>query len=216
MSTVTVTPLVPGATATSTDVNATLNSFNTGTAAGALVQSNTRVEGIDRRTMSATQHVVGTNEYGNNTTVYVNDTGPIRSVGAYAEVTGLITPALTVTLPTRFLLHATVEVYGATATFASGVRLRVQMRLEESTDGVTWSALPYTYRSVRFKSLNVGVYVLLEPAIRRSVSWTTYVLPAGAARYYRVAFQTTQAGDVAGGTDPSFKGCSIFIESYGA
>lgn len=222
MSTVAITPLVPGEVAKSADVNSTINSFNAGTAAGMLVAQNVRVEGIDRRTMSADQHVVGTDEYGDNTTVYVDDTGPIQNATAlWVGVPGLQTASVTVTLPTRLLLHASLRIDGATATFLSTARLRVQLRLERSDDaGLTWTYLDGTYRSFRFKDLNTALgatilATLVTPGIQRSVSWSLYTLPTGNPAIYRVAFKTTDAGDVPGGTDPNIKGATIFIEPYG-
>lgn len=52
MSTVTITPLTPGSTAASADYNATVTSWNTATANGAVNDSNIREEGIDRRTIA--------------------------------------------------------------------------------------------------------------------------------------------------------------------
>lgn len=223
MSTISVTPLVAGEVAKSADVNSTLTSFNSGTSAGQLNAYNTRVEGIDRRTLSASTHLVGTLEYGNNTTVYVDDTGPIQNASVnWMEVPGLITSSVTVTLPTRLLLHASLRIDGDTATFLSTVRLRVQLRLERSDDGgATWTYLDGTYRSFRFKDLNTAtgaaiLSTLVTPAIQRSVSWSLYTIPTGAPAKYRVAFKTTDAGDVVGGTDPNIKGATIFIEPYGA
>lgn len=219
MSTISVTPLVAGEVAKSADVNSTLTSFNSGTSAGQLNAYNTRVEGIDRRTLSASTHLVGTLEYGNNTTVYVDDTGPIQNATAnWVVVPGLITSSVTVTLPTRLLLHASLRIDGAIATFVSTARLRVQLRLERSDDnGVTWTYLDGTYRSFRFKDLSAKTtYVTYCPAMERSVSWSLYTIPTGAPAKYRVAFKTTDAGDVAGGTDPNIRGATIFIEPYGA
>ena len=52
MSTVTITPLTPGSTAASADYNATVTSWNTATANGAVNDNNIREEGIDRRTIA--------------------------------------------------------------------------------------------------------------------------------------------------------------------
>lgn len=58
MSRATMVELVEGEVATSTDVNGTLNSWNTSTSAGSLNGANVREEGLDRGALA--QHVANT------------------------------------------------------------------------------------------------------------------------------------------------------------
>jgi len=217
MSTVTVTPLVEGSVATTTDVNATLTSFNTATAAGQLGATNVRVEGVDRRTMSATNHLVQTKDYGNNTTVATAFAGPTTpSPGVYATV--VQTADVTVSLPTRLLVHASCGLHSLPQNLGAP-RLLVELRLEYSDDGGgTWTYCNSTYRPFRTRDTS-GVYGGY-PGINGSMTWCWRdAAPLGTPRRYRIAYQSTNSTDVVGpppGIAFTIDNGVIFIEPFGA
>lgn len=136
MSRVVVTDLVPGDEATSTDVNATISSWNTALAAGALGTANFRLEGLDRRTLSAANHAIMgfVQQYTAGTTGMVNS----------AAYVALCTSAnLNPTAGGSIITRASVYYVGedAYATNATVVTLAIQ----RSTDaGATWTTLNET------------------------------------------------------------------------
>lgn len=223
MSTVTVTPLVEGVVAASADVNATLTSFNDATAAGQLGATNVRQEGIDRRTMSAAGHVVQTQDYGNNTTVATAFAGPTApSPGAYATV--VQTADVTVTLPTKLLIHASCGFHSDPQDTGDPVLL-LEFRLEYSDDsGGTWTAMDGTYRPYEMR--DVGAYCHVAgagpeyPGINNSMTWCwREALPTGAPRRYRIAYKSTNSTDIVGpppGAAFTIDNGVISIEPFGA
>jgi hypothetical protein len=206
MSTITVTDLPPGTEATSTAVNATLSSFNSGTAAGQLDGTNVRLEGIDRRTMSQTVNVVEKNVatafyFKANSSGNVNNTTGTPAVINLDGGASLMVTAATITAPStaRLLLHASVQVSKAAIAVTANLP-RVWCILQQSVDnGVTWTKLTGSKRMLQMRNTGVlcdptGATVI--PGIVQTFSWSQYVATTNVATYYRVAFETLN-GDFA-------------------
>ncbi len=209
MSTVTITNLPPGTAATSTAVNASLTSWNSGTAAGQIGAANIRMEGVDRRTMSAANHVVETTEVANNTIIVSTAaSGAVRSTApAITVVTcgiAMTTATMTINIDHIPYIHASISVLSASLA-AAMPRLLVEVFLQVSIDaGATWTELTGTRRYFQPRDTNVnltGGNPIL--GICGSVSWMTKVT-GGAARSFRIAFTTTNDGASVGGTDAIF------------
>ncbi len=209
MSTITITPLVIGETADSADVNATLSSFNAATAAAQLGSNNVRFEGIDRRTMDADTHVVGSAAYGNNTSVAITTTGPIANATAlYVVVPGLITASLTIPTTAKCLLHASVGLDNPDQ--AAGPMVLVDCILQRSDDvGVSWADLAGTRRRIQMRDTIPAALSVNQPGIKASISWTVRITPTGAAALYRVGYKTVN-GNI------TFTNGTIFPEPFGA
>lgn len=222
MSTVTVTPLVAGDTARSADVNATLTSWNTGTAAGQIGADNVRVEGVDRRTMSAAEHVVGSAAPGNNTIVTIPITGPARSTGVWAAVPLLTTVDSTYNGTTDVIVHAHVDIRSAAQ--AGGVvppeALAVSLRLEVSSNsGASWSPVNGSVQTFQMRetgNLCSTAASPKRPGLKAPATWSVYAGQPTGTRRYRVAYQTAFDGSTAGGVDPDFWAGTIFVEALGA
>lgn len=221
MSTITVTDLPPGTPATSAGVNQTLSSFNAGTAAGSFVAKNVRLEGIDRRTMSGTGHVVFTTEIGTNTPVSSTGTsGLVRSTGAWSVVnpgTALVTNSVTIVVTHRTILSASVAFtgqYGA----AAAPRLYLELVLQQSVDaGVTFTSIIGTHQGFQLRQVGAtlsgpGAEI---PSLSGCATWSTTITPTGTPTLYRVAFQTTNDAST-GGQDINFLDGTIFLEILGA
>ena len=136
MSRVTVTELPPGTAATSASINDTITSWNNALAAGALGTNNVRLEGLDRRTLSASNKAIAG--------FYEQTT---------AGATGLVTSAAFVALVTSSdftpttggdLIVRAVTFYSGEDEYATNNTV-VTLRIERSTDGGgTWAAAPNT------------------------------------------------------------------------
>lgn len=224
MSTVTVTDLPPGTAAGSADVNATLTSWNSATAAGQVGAANVALEGVDRRTMSADAHVVSTAESGSDTIVV--STGPsaaAASTGVYTVVTcgvAIQTNAMTIAVAHKVYIHASVLVRAA-AVAAGNPRLLVEVILQQSTDaGVSWTSLVGTRRRFRMRDFAVANQFTTVnheiPGIIGSATWKIGVTSGGTSTIFRMAFQTTNDGNSPGGVNPVFVNATIFPEIIGA
>ena len=136
MSRVAVTELPAGTPATTTDVNATISSWNAALAAGALESDNVRLEGIDRRSLSSAGHAV---------------------MGLFDQATaaslGLVTSAVDVALVTSSNLTpspgGSIIVRASTFYFGedqySVNPTTVTLSIQSSTDGGTvWSTITAT------------------------------------------------------------------------
>ncbi len=208
-STVTITPLVPGALATSAAVNLTLSSWNSATAAGQIGASNVRLEGIDRRTLSGPGHVVFTEETGTNTPVIVGATLATNSV-AYALVPGATCPAagdLSMSTHTRVLLHAALDI--SSPALAPAPLPMITVILQQSTDGGgTWTDLIGTRQ--RFSVRLIGVLCATAtsiPGVVATPGWCVTVAPLATVRY-RIAYKTVNGNfNLNSGT--------IFVETFG-
>ena len=198
MSVVTVTDLIPGENAASADFNATVQSFNTATAAGALGGTNFVMEGLDRRPFPNTGGLV---EQGTSAT-YAEDVGSGSvSSAAYAVIpldggaNPMVMPvAITAPASAMLILHASVRVScGAIPTTAN--LPRVWCRLEQSTDGgATYTALTGSERSLRMRDVGVGLCSAgganAIPGINQTLSWAQYVATSNVATLYRVTYRT--------------------------
>ena len=219
MSVAVVTDLPIGEVATSTAVNATATSFQNATAAGALGANNVRLEGVDRRTLSPTGHVVFTTETGTNTPVVVAPVSLVHNAtGIYAVVPGpLQTGSMTIATTTRVILHCSL--YMESLTFLAGTSLRVTLILQQSADaGVSWSDLTGTLQ--RFQMRNTGAYCNQAgttdiPGISTMATWSVTVVATGNPVLYRCAFQTLN-DSTTGGVDIRFDTGTIFVETLGA
>lgn len=208
MSRVEVTNLIPGELALSADVNATLASWNTNAAAGMIGAANVRMEGIDRRTMSADAHVVYTVASGTYTALTLA-AGPLTNItGIYAVVPSLITDSLSFSVNTQIIVHATL--YMESAVNAVGQQVSFKMQFSVNGGG-TWTDIPGTRQ--RFSLRNTQP--LADPAtpfpgIATSVSWSVYTAAAATqVVLYRIAYITANAVipfDVLSGT--------IFTETF--
>jgi hypothetical protein len=137
VSRVEVTDLIPGEAATSADVNATLDSWSTETAAGSINGDNVRMEGIDRRTLSAEEQVVFTEASGTFTRI-IGSSGAVTSVGVYVVVPGPLDTSTDFTFAedTELIVHATLYVESNPST---GLR-RIRLIMQESDDsGGSWT-----------------------------------------------------------------------------
>jgi hypothetical protein len=90
MSRVVITDLVPGASANSSDVNATITSWNNAAGAGDIGPNNVRQEGIDRRTLSFPEQAVqseGAGAFADTLFASSASSGAVTNPGPYAAVT---------------------------------------------------------------------------------------------------------------------------------
>ena len=218
MSTVTVTDLDPGVDAASADVNATMTSWNSATAAGQIAADNVRMEGIARLTFSNAGQVIATDE---NPALVASATasGLVRSA-AYAVVplnaaaTPLQTASITIGAVSRIVLvHASVYFICASQ-IAAAPRLLVDLILQYSTDGGgAWTSMTGSEQSFQTRQTgnlanNGGATQI--PALARCATWGYYFV-APATAIYRVAYKTTNDAG-AGGVDVNFQNGSIFVE----
>ena len=219
MSVVTVTDLPLGDVATSSAVNATLTSWNNATAAGSINQVNVNLEGIDRRSLSPSAHVVFTTEVGTNTPTVVTPNSTVHNAtGVYVVVPGpMETIQMTVASTTRILLHCSL--YMESAAIPAGNALRVDLILQVSDDGgATWTDLVGTRQ--QFQMRDTGSYCSVGgpndiPGIATSATWSTFVVQGANPVTYRAAFKTVN-DSTTGGTDITFKSGTIFVETLGA
>jgi hypothetical protein len=172
----------------SADVNATLASWNTNAAAGMIGAANVRMEGIDRRTMSAEAQVVYTDASGTYTRV-VGPTAPLTNVtGVYAVVPGpLETDDLTFSVNTQVIVHATLYLEGPT----NGTDQQVSLKVQVSADGGgVWTDIPGTRQRFRLRNTS-ALSSPSYPGIATSASWSVYTaVPSGATRMYRIGYIT--------------------------
>lgn len=221
MSTVTITDLDPGTQPTSTAVNATMTSWVNATAAGAIGGNNVRVEGVDRRTMSAAAHVVFTEEVGTNTIAdFGTSSAAMTNVtGSYDDIvcgSNVRTSTTTIDVDTQVILHASVFITGARKALTPSGYCRVA--LQQSTDGgATWTTITGTRQDFRMKdSAALGVSFVDPnagapddvPGIRATATWGVKVTPPGGAVSYRIGYQTANASF-------TFLNAQIFLETLG-
>jgi hypothetical protein len=192
MSRVEVTDLVPGELALSADVNATLASWNTNAAAGMIGAANVRMEGIDRRTMSADAHVVYTVASGTYTEAIL-PTGPLTNItGIYAVVPLLITDSLSFSVNTQIIVHATLYFESA----ASAVSQQVAFKMQFSVDGGgTWTDIPGTRQRFSLRDTQPLADPLTPfPGIATSASWSVYTAAAATqVVLFRIGYLTANA-----------------------
>lgn len=212
MSRIEVTDLVPGESATSADVNSSLTSWNTGTAAGSIDETNVRMEGIDRRTMSAAEHVVYTTASGVNTRVIGPSGGVNNNSGSYAEVPGpLTTSDLTFDVNAQIIVHATLYMEGATNTTGTIVSLIMQ---SSSNGGGAWSDMVGTRQRFSTGNTASGLNGFTDaavpyPGIATSASWSVYfTVAAGQTGMFRIAYQTSDLENI------NFLSGTIFTETF--
>lgn len=227
MSTLTITDLPAGTAATSANVNATMTSWNTATAAGQIGAANVRPEGIDRRTMSATAHVVATTEIG------TNDVNQISTVGAFTHSTGvyavvpigqaaapylgtLRTNTMTVAATSQVIVHAST--YFVTSPEPTGTpSVLVTLALQRSADGgATWATITGTERAYQMRESTISDRDAAGnrlPAIAQSCTWALADNQTGSLTY-RVVYKTAN-DSTAGGSDVNFQEGSIFVEVIG-
>lgn len=219
MSTVTVTDLQPGDSTTSTNVNATISSWNSATAAGQIAAPNVRIEGIDRRTLSAAGHVVCTNEapamVGSATNSGLVHSAVNAVVPLNGGVTPLQTPAITLASIVRIvLLHASVS-FTCAPQVTGKPRLLVSLYLEVSTNGgAAWTPIAGTHQEFMTRETgnlsDLAAVPNLVPGLARCATWGITVPPVNGA-LYRVAYSTLN-DTTAGGVDVIFQTGVIFTE----
>lgn len=208
MSTVAVTDLIPGEAATSADVNATMTSWNTATAAGAIDVENVRPEGIDRRSLSATNHVVDSELVGTNSPIErvtasgnVTNTTGTAAVITYGDGTLATAEDITLTSGRKLVVHASLYVRGGTLPTSLAATLpAVWVVLQKSTDGgAAWSTLSGTRRTFRLRDVRTGTGMGTYPAggagtniprVARSINIVYDATTLGVAQRFRVAFET--------------------------
>ena len=220
MSTVTVTDLIPGNAALSADVNATITSWNSATAAGQINALNMAMEGSDRRTFSASEHVIFTNEVGTNApNQSAVSSGAVHNTsGSYIVVTcggAMQTNDVTVDSGHRVIVHATVFVVCSRAATGTANYQGVQLVIQRSTDaGVSWSDVTGTTRRVKMRDVGAIAAQVLCPAyipgVRHSVTWTVHgVHTSNVPVRWRIAFQTDTADNF------TFENAGIWLETLG-
>ncbi len=204
MSTVEVTDLVPGTPATSTAVNDTLTSWNTGTAAGQVDGTNVRVEGVDRWVMNPAGNVV---EMDTEAAEYAVDSAsnPTAATTALSVVSlaggtsDMVTPAaLNLALNSDVVVHASVHVYGD-ATLYVATLPEVVLYLQYSTNaGATWTSFPGSRRRYKMRETLDGLECLCSlnrsttiPGIDQTVTWAHYFVSLADDYLFRVAFENT-------------------------
>jgi hypothetical protein len=213
MSRVEVTPLLPGEVATSADVNATLQSWSDNTGPGDISGPNVRLEGIDRRTMSAAEHVVYTTASGTATTVITSSGAVSNITGVYAVVPSLLTANLTFATNQQIIVHASTYFEVDTDAAQQTVRLIMQ---SSTNGGGAWSDMVGTeqYFRVRdaYSAAPVGFTDVATPfpGIATSASWGVYFTAVAASTcMFRIAFQTTLAAPTV-----TFENGTIFTETF--
>ena len=205
MSTVTVTDLVPGTPATSTAVNASLNSWNTGTAAGQIAGTNVRVEGVDRWVMNPAGNVVEMDteaaEYEEASPSAATAAATALSVVSLAGgASPMVTPAaLNLPLNADVIIHASVRVYGD-ATLYVATLPEVVLYLQYSVDaGATWLSFLGSRRRYQMRETLDGLLCLCSlnrsttiPGIDQTATWSHwFVVPLADDYLFRVAFENT-------------------------
>lgn len=219
MSTITVTPLVAGDTARSADVNATLTSWNAGSAAGQIGAENVRVEGIDRRTMSAAEHVVGSASVGSNTITTIGATLAQRSTGVWAGVPLLGCGTVVFGAERYGILHAHID-FRSASLGAGNPRLQVLFRIEYSENYGPFTTVVGSVQRFRMRDTGVLCSRTAPPSIPGLLGSATWSVRVGGSilntYQFRVAFQTNFDGASAGGVDPDFLAGTIFLENLGA
>lgn len=187
MSRVAITDLVPGTEATTTDVNATLTSWNTAVGAAALGANNFRQEGIDRKSLDDNVVFERKTQFAESGT----PTSTNVATAAYAKLRvnaqDVQTVALTSTGTDSVVkVRATVffqsdkDVPTVAADFFVGFRLRM------STDnGVTWSILVDTEQFIGMKYVNASydVKILGQATMLYQITTT-----AGTSYRFRVEY----------------------------
>lgn len=221
MSTITVTPLPAGAKALSADVNATLTSWNSGTATGQIGATNVRMEGVDRRTMSAAQHVVNTQAAADNTIVTIPITGPARSTAAWSGVPLLVTVDSAYDGSADVIVHAHVDIRSASqVTGMAQPPLMVGVRIEQSIDaGASWTTVvgtPQWFQMRETGALCSAAANPKVPGIKAAATWSVYVGKRTNTWRFRVAYYTEYDGSYPNGVDPDFWAGTIFVETLGA
>ena len=200
MSTVEVTDLVPGTPATSTAVNQSLASWNTGTAAGQIGGTNIRVEGVDRWVMNPAGNVVEMDteaaEYEESVaSAATAATTALSVVSLDGGASDMVTPAvLNLPLGVDVIIHASVRVYSVA--IAAAPLPEVVLYLQYSVDaGATWLSFPGSRRRYQMRdtgalcSLNVSTDI---PGIDQTVTWAHwFVVPLADDYLFRVAFENT-------------------------
>lgn len=205
MSRVVITDLVPGTEATSTDVNATISSWNTAGAAGAIGANNVRDEGIDRRSLSYAAQAIQAPPAAYNNCITKDDgsSGLVTSV-AYAVInvgTDLRIGPMTYSAGT----HDEHVVVRGSVWFTAQMDTLLECILQSSQDAVTWIDISETYQA--FKAPN---YIAANYWNCVGVYTTVYAtLPSQIANrlYWRLAFRTTTNA-------VTFKNGTIFVEEY--
>ncbi len=199
MSTVEVTDLVPGTPATSTAVNQTLSSWNTGTAAGQVDGTNVRVEGVDRWVMNPAGNVVEMDteaaEYEEASPSLATAASTALSVVSLAGGTSdMVTPAaLNLALNSDVVVHASVRVYSEA--IAPAALPEVVLHLQYSTDaGGTWTSFVGSRRRYQMRetddlcSINLSTTI---PGIDQTATWAHWFVSLADDYLFRVAFENT-------------------------
>lgn len=212
MSRVTITDLVPGTEATSANVNATLTSWNTAAAAGAIGENNFREEGIDRRSLSAAAQAIQypPAAFGNCFAEGDTSSGPL-SAAAYDVInvgTDLkIGPMTDVSTTANEKVMVRVSVW-----FAADCDLLLECIIQSSADAVTWTDYDESYQAFMIDQSSVDP----PPTARCVGCYTSFVQthPSGQRVYWRAAYQVTPGGGGSPGTSVEFQYGTIYIEEY--
>lgn len=202
MSTVTVTPLLTGASATSADVNATATSWNSATAAGQIGSSNVRMEGIDRRSMNAAGNVVVADTEAAEYTQTTNSLAVTSAAFVVIPLSGGLSNMQTPAAIGPYGVSARWIIYASTYFFTQPIALTVLLpyvavRLELSDDGGgTWTAIAGSTREFQMRATNALCNPALAtppdvPGISGQIVWAQSFVPTNAAQLFRATYMTT-------------------------
>lgn len=205
MSRVVITDLVPGEAATSTDVNATITSWNNAAGAGDLGAANVRQEGIDRRTLSYSAQAIQSAAAGAFADVLYQSngsSGAVTNAGPYAVISlgGVAMMVGDDTAPTVSTIQKVVR---ASVTFNAANSCLVDCTLQLSAT----NAGPWTSAS---SSRQKFLIVAGVTAAASCVGTYTVTLEESATitnQWWRVAYMATP-GNV------TFQYGTLYIETY--
>ena len=174
MSRVTLTDLVPGETASSTDYNAILTSWEDATVAGSIDQYNVMEEGIDRvniadRSIDVTR---GADYFESSTASSAMGAGP-TTVGMSGGVDPVFIGPITVSDDDDCVIRCSAF-FKTSTTLATGTLFYLQ----RSPDAVTWTTVTATKRSFQ-----TSVYAF-APTGCNQVYQVTHLHAAGAGTWY--------------------------------
>ena len=207
MSRVTITDLVPGTEATSTDVNATINSWNTAAAAGAIGANNFRQEGIDRRSLSFEEQAIQSDQPGPYADLYYENSGSSGAVtgAAYAVITLAGADMIVGNATGASSITGAKKVIRASVTFLADVSTLVECVIQTAST----AAGPWTTQSNTYQAFETIEIILASSAPLCASTYTSCVseTPADGNRFARVAFKASP-GNV------TFEYGTLYIEEY--
>ena len=206
MSRVVQKELFEGDVATAANFNSTLDSWNDATAAGEIGADNFREEGLDVRAFApgaVKKTFTGTDYYSSGAGGGLGSPGFTTNSAVFVVVNlagnAQIGPFDLSQTNRRLVVHGSLLARMATAGEA------IEVELASSTDGVTYSSIPQTFRAIRAR---VGNTPLDQAAVEHSFVIATRITGVGATTYVRIRARTT------GGATGYITSISLFGELF--